>query len=102
MGAVGRENLRHTGLEMTKKQTRLFAASAHWRIGLFLFFHPLLCPAYPPSRHTLSALSSTLSAAPLRHSIIHSVLSNYPPGSLLLYYSVVKEWLLFFFKRQYR
>lgn len=102
MGAGGRENLRHTGFGNDKEADSSFR-------GISTLENRPLSPLFPSAPLILHLALLFLhshplfSAAPLRHSIIHSVLSNYPPGSLLLYYSVVKECVgVFFLKCQYR
>lgn len=60
----------------------LLTASAQRRKTSFSSFTP------PLQSYSSSPLSSTLLMGPLCHLLVYSVLSRYPPGSLLLYYLV--------------
>lgn len=60
----------------------LLTASAQRRKASFSSFTP------PLLSYSSSPLSSALLMGPLCHLLVYSVLSRYPPGSLLLYYLV--------------
>lgn len=60
----------------------LLTASAQRRKTSFSSFTP------PLQSYSSSPLSSTLLMGPLCHLLVYSVLSRYPPGSLLLFYLV--------------
>lgn len=77
-GSGPEANLRHTSAQMTKN-VYSFNSIRSKEKDLFLLFLP---------SSAIILFLSTLLMGPLCHLLVYSVLSRYPPGSLLLYYLV--------------